>query len=299
MKTLSEALAGEFVIVNLGAAEDRDLAMPPHIRSATTLVEIDANEAAQTNASYFAHHKLKSVIAGTKGERTFRQNAYSFCSSVLDPNENLVNMYQLQEYFKPVSRTKVECETLPEVLRSHEISSIDFLKTDLEGIDFEVIQSCQEMLPHMLAVKCELRFQPIFQGEPYFHECSSYLTAHGFELIDLKPEFWKPATTHWKDHSDGRVVWANCLFMKKPEAIASTVSQAKQILIASMEDRRCYAEYLFERWQDNLPREWQADLEKLVMPVPPTFRDTAPWKILRYVRDTLWPRPRLTHIAER
>jgi hypothetical protein len=155
------------------------------------------------------------------------------------------------------------------------------------------------MLPRILAVKCELRFQPLFQGEPYFHESSSYLTAHGFELIDLKPEFWKPATAHWKDHPDGRVVWANCLFMKRPEVITSSVSQAKQIIIASMADRRCYAEYLFEKWQDSLPREWRADLEKLVMPIAPTFRDKAPWKILRYMRDTLWPATRFAHIAER
>jgi hypothetical protein len=153
------------------------------------------------------------------------------------------------------------------------------------------------LLPKILAVQCELRFQPFFSGEPHFHQTASYLVENDFELIDLKPEFWKPATAHQKEHRDGRVVWANCLFVRKPELVSDPVSQAKQIIIASMLNRRCYAEYLCERYQSTLPAEWKAELEQLVVPVK-TFRDSGIWKILRCIRDVVSPRPTMEHVAE-
>src|SRR5262245_43341135 len=132
--TLTESLTGQFVIVNLGAAADRDLDLPASIRSAITLIEVDANESSQTNGTYYAHHRLKTAIAGSSGRQTFRQNAYGQSSSILDPNEDLIKIYRLDDYYKPIAFTTVECETLPEVLKARQVDSVDFLKTDLEGM---------------------------------------------------------------------------------------------------------------------------------------------------------------------
>ena len=88
--------------------------------------------------------------------------------------------------------------SLSTILTEFGLSSVDFLKTDLEGVDFEVIQSLQEKLERVLFIDAELRFQPFFAGEPDYHEVASFLYARGFELVSLSPAYWKPKTKHRK-----------------------------------------------------------------------------------------------------
>jgi len=204
-------------------------------------------------------------------------------------------MYGLERYYNPVATTTVECKTLPTLLQDFGIAAIDFLKTDLEGLDFEVLQSCESLLPRIAAIQCELRLQPFYEGESYFHEAAAYLTERGFELVALKPEFWKPKTTRNRNHKDGRTVWADCLFLRATGM--TLLDYAKQIVILSMIGRRGYAEHVLESNRDALPAEWIGELESLVKPRR-TLRETAIWKVLRRIRNALSSFD-LSHIAER
>ncbi len=288
MTTLADSLRGHFVVVNLGSAGDRDYALPPAIRAATTLVEIDAGKASRSRGAYAAKHSLQSAVAGTEGTRTFIQRAYGLCSSLLEPRRELIERYGLERYFEIVSASAVECKRLPDLLSDLGIQSIDFLKTDLEGLDFEVIQSCEAMLPQVLAIQCELRFEPFYIGEPPFHEAASYLSERGFELIALQSEYWKPRTAHSRQHKDGRLAWADCLFMRKTALVSAPLAQAKQIVIASMAGRRSWAEHLLNQYKSSLPAAWIPDLEPLVLPHH-SIRETWIWNLLRRVRNTVRP----------
>ena len=81
MKSLTESLGAQFVVVNLGAASDLDYDLPAHLQAAMTLIEVDAAASSRTAASYFAKHTLKHVVAGATETRTFQLRKYSGCSS--------------------------------------------------------------------------------------------------------------------------------------------------------------------------------------------------------------------------
>lgn len=264
---LIESLTGKFVIVSLGAAGDRDLELPPLVTSAVTLVEVDGAGASATAKSYNARHPIASYVAGTRRDATFSLRAYPACSSLLEPRPELVEHYGLEEYFRLVEARPVHTETLPRILETFGIDSVDYLKTDLEGLDLEVIRSSETLLASALAIQCELRFQPFYVGEPAFHEANAYLAEQGFELITLRPEFWKPRTAHRDQFRDGRIVWADCLFMRPPRAVRlmprASLAEAKQILLALGLGRRSHAEYLLESYREDLPGPWLEELAGL------------------------------------
>jgi FkbM family methyltransferase len=299
VQPLAESLVGHFVIVNLGAASDVDYDIPARFRRAVTLVEIDATAPSRSKATYHQRHTLDSVIAGDAGTRVFRQRRFAECSSLLTPRPELIAMYGLERYYEVVDEREVSCRTLPEVLAERGIPTLDFLKTDLEGLDFEVIRSCETLLPRVLAIQCELRFQPFYVGEPFMHEVTTFLQERGFELIGLTPAFWRPRGPHWGKHWDGRVVYADCLFMRNPETVTTSLSQAKQVLLGSMAGRRGYAAYLLEYFRaQGLPALWVNDLQDVVAPKKrrgPTLKRRFANLAYRYLIPPPWS---LRHLAD-
>jgi hypothetical protein len=274
-KDLRSALTGAFVIVNLGAGGDTDYNLPVSFLRTITLIEADAGrQPIGTTVQYHDKHTIHDIIAGGKSPRCFTRRKFWGCSSLYEPRQDLILQYGLENYFEAESVQEVVPVTLSEIMNSCGVDTIDYLKTDLEGADFEVIKSCEGFMDQILAIKCELRFQPFFQGEPFFHQVMDYLHLHDFEMIGLKPVYWKPVTEHGKNHRDGRVVFADCLFFKKIDSVMRfsketlALAAVKQVLIAVLSGKKCYAEWLLDQYRDLLPGNWQEEVRSLVIPHP-------------------------------
>ena len=276
--SLYDELADNFVVVNLGAAADSDFPLPLRAKQVVTLLELDAGDVeARSSGSFARKISLNRAVAGTTGTRVFRRRACWGASSLLESRSEVVRAFGLAHLDRVVSTETVTTTTLPEILKEEHLSSVDFLKTDLEGMDFDVIRSCEHLLPNLLALKCELRFQPYFQGEPFFHEVTSYLHQHGFELMNMVPEYWKHRCEHRDEHKDGQLVWADCVFMKRPTELPTdlrnppSIAIAKLIILASMLGHRSYAEWLSEEHSGLLDGGWQQDLRPYTTPVRRSF----------------------------
>jgi hypothetical protein len=272
---LLTALSGSFVIVNLGAGGDADYNLPSTLLRTITLIEADAGrQPIGTTNQYHKRHTVHDIIAGDNRPRRFTLRKFWGCSSLYEPREELISLYGLEDYFEAESIQDVVPITLSEIMRNYGLGAIDYLKTDLEGADFEVIKSCEDFLGQILAIKCELRFQPFYHGEPFFHEVVDYLRLRDFELVGLKPAYWKPVTAHGKDHRDGRVVFADCLFFKSVDAVKRmskeivSLAAAKQVIIAVMSSKKCYGEWLIDQYRDILPENWRKEIGSLVIPRP-------------------------------
>ena len=91
----------------------------------------------------------------------------------------------MENYCRLLEHTEIECETIPQLLESQKIKTLDFLKTDIEGLDPEIIRSCESYLGQTHFIQCELRFQPFYQTEPYFQDTVNLLAKHGYEVLDI------------------------------------------------------------------------------------------------------------------
>lgn len=267
MNETSRLLAGDFTICDLGSANSADLPGLRPLRRAITLIELDAIGQGRTAASgYYRKIVLQKAISGRPGRRTFHKRKFAQSSSFLEINDELAAAYGLESFYAPDGTLELECETLSSLLSGHGLTRVDFLKTDLEGIDFEVLASAPEIVGRSLAIQSELRFQPLYRGEPDFYAFGAFLAGHDFELITLRPEAWKYATASRDLQRDGRLVWADAIFFLKPECVDQTFGDAapvallKQVILAKSLGLSNYAEFLFQGVRSRLPATIAAEL---------------------------------------
>ena len=278
MKPLADALKDQFTIVNLGCIGDTDYRLPRNIVRALTVVEVDAEGGAQTQSPYYRKIQIAAPIAGTPGKHTFIRNTFAGTCSLLRPRPGKVEAFGMQQYFQEIGTVELECETLPEMLRREKVATLDFLKTDVEGLDSAIIRSCREYLGKTLCLQCELRFSPFYETEPCFHETVSFLAEYGYEVLDIVHiDRWKYQTPHRQWQLEGRAVWADFLFVLSPEKLAEAfgedlpLSAAKQIILCCTLGKKNYGEYLLQRFDRQLPESWKAELRAIVRPGWPGF----------------------------
>jgi hypothetical protein len=275
---LAESLKGNFVIANLGCYRDGDYHLTPEIQKSSSLIEIDAVAGGETSDAYYKKYSCKRLLSSKPGKQKFRQNIGIYSSSILKPKENLIREYQMEDGFKFQSETEMDAITLPDLLKECGLKHIDFLKTDLEGMDFGVIQSCEAILDRVLAIRCELRPQPFYEGEPKFMGPLQYFDDHGFDMIGMVMQYWKYNTPHRLWQNDGRPSQGDFLFFLRPEQLLKLPPEevplacAKQIIIASMVDKKNYAEYLIRIYQSRLPASWIPQLSYLAGPRMPSLK---------------------------
>jgi hypothetical protein len=178
----------------------------------------------------------------------------------------------LQSYFALKESFAIECGTVEDLIERAQVQKIDFFKTDLEGLDYEVLVSAPELVSRSLCVQCELRFQPVFEGEPAFHEVAGYLASLGLELIHLRPEVWKYNTPGRSAVRDGRTVWTDALFFLSPEKVrqrfqdAAWKAFAKQVILARLHGLSNFAQFLFQETSAGYPPSIQVELGRFVQP---------------------------------
>jgi FkbM family methyltransferase len=274
MKETVSRLKGDFIVLDLGAAHTLGLLEEaPGLTGAITLVEVDALLGeTQQQASKVNRICLRKAVAGKRGKRVFKRRKFPECSSFLDPIRERVEAYGLQDYFLEVGSVELECETIAELLGEHGIKRVDLFKTDLEGMDFEVLASAPALVQQALCVQSELRFQPFFQGEPSFHEVAGYLAGLGFELICLRPAVWKYATPNRRLQRDGRTVWADTVFFLNPISVRERFGPeawkcfAKQVILARLLGLGNFAEHLQGQAAAEFPEAVRKELARFVRP---------------------------------
>jgi hypothetical protein len=279
MKDLYTALKGNFTIVNLGCIGDADFLLPKEILQTLTVVEADVEGGAVTGKHYHRKIVIQKPIAGRAGKRMFRRNNFPGTCSLLEPLDGVVEAFGMENYCRLIERIEFECETLPNLLRKEQIASLDFLKTDVEGLDHEIVQSCEEFLGKTLFIQCELRFRPFYQSEPGFHETVNLLAKHGYEVLDISHiDRWQYKTPNRRFQVQGRAQWADFLFVLQPERLAGTYEKAlpeavaKQVILACMLGKKNYGEHLLQNFKNSIPDDWFHELESLTRPRFPGVR---------------------------
>jgi hypothetical protein len=279
MNDLYTTLKDHFTIVNLGCIGDADFLLPQKFLKTLTIVEIDAEGGAVTSDRYHKKISIQKPISGRPGRHVFRRNNFAGTCSLLEPLDGIVEMWGMENYCRLLERTEIECETIPQMLESQKIKTLDFLKTDVEGLDPEIIRSCERYLGQTLFIQCELRFRPFYQTEPYFQDTVNFLAAHGYEVLDiLHIDRWRYKTPNRSFQVQGRAVWADFLFVLQPDRVAEKFGDqlpeavAKQVILACMFGKKNYGEYLLLKFKDALPEDWVRELEPLTKPAFPGIR---------------------------
>lgn len=140
------------------------------------------NAAKGPNETYLPH------VVGDGGEAVLNIYGGSGFASCFPIDEASVRLISgMERYTRKVDEIRLHSVRLDDC---DAVDPIDFLKIDVQGSELAVIRNGREKLRDAVAIQTEVRFLPLYQGEPGFGELDRELQDQGFllhELIGMKP----------------------------------------------------------------------------------------------------------------
>ena len=91
-----------------------------------------------------------------------------------------------------------------------------FLKLDVQGFEYKVLQGAERFLARVAGIQLELSLVPLYDGERLFHPMLHDLEERGFELWSLVPGFVDPDT--------GRLLQVDAIFFRDEPSRPAKVS---------------------------------------------------------------------------
>lgn len=233
---------------------------------------------------------------GARNEiRAFFTAAFSGSSGLCGGDTEFIHRFFEGDNQRTVQTESVSVRPLDEVLQEHGLESVDFLKTDCEGADLEVLMGAEQTLSDVntLGVLTEVWFQKEARECGYtFVDIHEYLSAHGFLLFDLDAYRYNRKAMPYPFLSDvrdekgrliaaqtthGQILRGDALYLRDYVGLQSpsgdTVSSEQVLKLACVYEtfglNDCAAELILQRKEDlaDIP-----DTEKLLDLLTPRLK---------------------------
>lgn len=151
---------------------------------------------------------LDKALADRPGRATLSITRGAGASSLLEPNQELIAAIEhhftfgknLADQFQVVGTEEVETTTLDAVAEEDGLDRIDYLKLDVQGMEYECLLGAEDLLKarRVGVIKTEVEFLPLYKGQHLFADIDAFLRSHGFMLLDL--DFDSRHKVIWSGH---------------------------------------------------------------------------------------------------
>lgn len=148
-------------------------------------------------------------------------------SSVLLTNIEELSQFPNTERFHEVKTVSVKSErvnNLDAILQENDIDDIDFVKIDTEGSELAILRgSEEEVLPKVFGLQVEVEFIEKCFGQPLFRDVDDFLAKQGFQIMDLRRQFWKRKS--FNDYpGKGQLIFGDALYFKRMDVFEKKLS---------------------------------------------------------------------------
>jgi FkbM family methyltransferase len=120
--------------------------------------------------------------------RTLHVTAAPGCSSCLQPNEELLSLFPVREWFKVSRIEKIDIRAFSDLAQEMNLPSPDIVKVDVQGMELEVLSGLGPMLAQVTCVEVEVNFEQLYTGQPVLSDVYRFMRERGFGLRDLQPQ---------------------------------------------------------------------------------------------------------------
>lgn len=211
-------------IVDVGAAPNSSSPEPYQFLINQGVAEVtgfepDEAACAALNASFEGTgNRCFPNFIGDGTERTFHTLSSPLCSSLYEPNRDVIDMFTgLDGLFDEVSRDTVSTTRLDDVA---ELGSVDFLKLDVQGAELDVLENGLDTLSETMFVITEVEFLELYKGQPLFGDISSFMHRNGFMFhvfVGGAYRAFKPMIIQ-NDPNRGlkQMLWGDVVFFRDP-----------------------------------------------------------------------------------
>lgn len=179
-----------------------------------------ANTELETRQINWTEQHIPIALANCRGERTLYVTNAPQCSSLYPPNADYLQRFSepFQTQMKLDFTLPIETTTLDDFCEQEKIESIDFLQTDVQGADLEVLQGSYRLLQRsLLVVKTEICFSPLYLNQPLFGDLDNFIRQQGFTFFKLTVACRARARSPIvSSEHPGQFLWGDAVYIRDP-----------------------------------------------------------------------------------
>jgi FkbM family methyltransferase len=195
----------------------------------------DPIECERLNRKY-NHSAIKAIPLGlgdAAGERVLYLTKEPACSSLYQPDPFLTGNYAAFHCEVEVGKSTVNVVPLDQWCGENKVDWIDHLKIDTQGSELDILKGALKIIKTVRSIEVEVEFNPMYIGQPLFHDVDRFLRDNGFELwkfseithysrngrsggainsVDVRYDDWhsNPAKVY-----AGQLFWANANYVRR------------------------------------------------------------------------------------
>jgi FkbM family methyltransferase len=211
--------------------------------------EPDAEEHERLSASatkgftYF-----RAAVGGRDERRILYITRNPACSSLLRPNLALYGRFKdCAPDLQVVAEKPIDVVSLDSFLLGAGLSGVDFLDLDTQGCELEILQGAQSfLLNSVVAVKCEVEFSPLYEGQPLFGDVDRFLQRFGFMLFDLTRSRYRRANFPAHALTRGQLLWGDAVYFRDHAWFASRGEKMPLFKLALLAAHMGFHDYALE-----------------------------------------------------
>lgn len=186
----------------------------------STIAAFEPDEAlcASKNASPRAGVTHFPFALGRSEEtRDFYNTADPMCSSLYEPNAELMDCYNNMEVARVTGVSRIDTVSLDHFVSEHGMGPVDFIKIDIQGAELDVFQGGVGTLKNVLAIVSEAEFIEHYLGQPLFGDVCSFLSEQKLQfqkILGVGGRTLKPVVLHGDPNLCSQQMWADILFFR-------------------------------------------------------------------------------------
>jgi FkbM family methyltransferase len=216
-------------MIDIGARDG----LPLHWERMGPLIEIiafepDDAEARRLEARYrstgAAVRVRPEAVWDGVGRKTLHLTRSPGCSSLYSPRGEFLAEFPEARRFEITRSVEVDTVPLGRVLAEPGTSPARFVKIDAQGGALRILEGGAGGLQEAVGFELEVEFTPMYNGEPLFGDVDQFLRQRGFELIDLRPTYWRREVARQVAGTRGQLIFADALYLLGPGPFARRVA---------------------------------------------------------------------------
>jgi len=250
---------------------------------------------------------LPHAIGGHSGRRTLYRPKFGNSSTIMPPIAAIGEAFDKRQFFDVEETSEVNVVRLDEALADVDIKNPDYLKLDVEGAEYEILEGASEALSKLSVIRVEVSFIEIREGQRLAMEVGQYLERAGFRLmhmVELNP--WRvrgyrvhPAVSREPiRYSRGQLVHGDFLLMRDPALFTGPEQRLRGAFLAMAHGFFDHAERLLSDPQTrallqsgagpiNIPDALDAASRRMASHVWRARALTLPRRVVRLTRDAM------------